>query len=169
MPDANERLLRRRAERLAIPEQSTAVDPTALTVVEFLLDDEHYAIELRHIREIVPFRELTPVPGVQEAILGVVNLRGEIVALLDLRRLFALSPQAADAESRLIVLRSAEMEMALLADQVVGVRVVTLHNTLNTLPTLSGYRQDYLLAITPERMTILDGGKILSDPRLVVG
>ncbi|WP_130471036.1 chemotaxis protein CheW [Candidatus Magnetaquicoccus inordinatus] len=169
MLEKRQKILRQRAEEMALPEQSTEEDRQALAVVEFTLGAEHYAIELRHVREIVPFRELTPLPGVMEAIAGVINLRGEIVALLDLKRLFALPVSAADGNSRILVLRSVDRELAVLADAIIGVRHLSLANTLSSLPTLSGWRQDYLLAITADRLIVLDGGKIVMDPRLVVG
>ena len=56
-----------------------------------------------------------------------------------------------------------------MADQVLGVRSISLSQIQPSLPTLTGIREDYLKGVTPERLVILDAEKILSDPQLAAG
>jgi purine-binding chemotaxis protein CheW len=57
-----------------------------LEVVEFLLAQERYGIATRCVREVLPLVELTPLPGVPPFVLGIANVRGQIVSVLDLKR-----------------------------------------------------------------------------------
>jgi purine-binding chemotaxis protein CheW len=82
----------------------------------FGLDDGLYAIAVERIREIVRFRELTPVPRAPSWMLGVMALRGEVVEVVDLRRRLGLPASEADRSSRIIVLHGD-------ADRVTGVLV----------------------------------------------
>ena len=96
MTNANpeiERVLRARAQALArVPEQARA-QANLLEVLEFRLASERYAVETRHIQEVHPFRELTPLPCTPAFVLGVVNVRGRILPVLDIKRFFGLPEQ----------------------------------------------------------------------------
>jgi purine-binding chemotaxis protein CheW len=84
------RLLRERAQALARPlvEPPTVIDVLDLAV--FVLAEVRYGIEAAYVLEVTPLRELTPVPCTPPHILGVVNHRGRLLPILDLRKLFAL-------------------------------------------------------------------------------
>jgi purine-binding chemotaxis protein CheW len=71
-----------------------------------------YAIPVERVREIVRPKEITPVPRVPEAVLGVIELRGEMVQVLDLRRRLALELRDLTRKSRIIVLHCAEGQVS---------------------------------------------------------
>lgn len=71
--------------------------------VGFLLDGQQYLFRIEGIREIVTPGRLTRLPEVPGYILGVSNLRGTIIPVIDLRRLFGLAPQEIDSETRTVV------------------------------------------------------------------
>jgi len=85
----------------------------------FEVAGETHALGVERVREIVRFRELTPVPRVPPEILGVIPLRGEIVEVLDLRRRLGAGPAAPGGSSRIIVLHGDAGEVTgLLVDAV---------------------------------------------------
>jgi len=66
------------------------------------------------------------------------------------------------------VLRSGEMELGILADALVGIRMISLRNIHPPLPTMAGVRSAYLLGVEGEDTALLDGGRILKDESLIV-
>ena len=92
------------------------VEGSVFTVVEFSISTEKYAIESLYIHEVFPLKALTEIPGVPDFIIGVVNVRGQIVSVVDIRRFFDLPEKGFSDLSRIIILRSPEMEYGVLAD-----------------------------------------------------
>lgn len=170
MPDTQERnrLLRERAGVLARPVQREATDGESLEVIQFLLAYEHYAIETSFVREVFPLTEFTRLPGTPPFVLGIVNVRGEIVSVVDIRKFFDLPEKGLTNLNRLIVLEGADMVFGVLADQVLGVRRLPVKELQDGLHTFTGIRRDYLKGIARDRLAILDGTRLLNDPRMVV-
>ena len=171
MTDANtesEQILRARAQSLArIPPPAPAVE-TTLELLEFRLASERYALETRHVHEVHPLRELTPLPCTPEFVLGIVNVRGRILPVLDLKKFFQLPDQGLTDLHRIILLRGNGLEMGLLADVIVGVRLVPIDSLQPSLPTLTGIRAEYLKGVSAERLVVLDLDRLLADPRIIV-
>ncbi|OGU10060.1 MAG: hypothetical protein A2075_12295 [Geobacteraceae bacterium GWC2_58_44] len=161
------KLLRERAHRLA-REPVAEESGERLEVVEFLLGSEHYGIETSFVREVHPLREVTHLPCTPPFVLGIMNLRGEILSVIDLRKFFDLGEPGAAELSKVIVLRCATMEFGILADAVVGVRTILARGVQGGLTTVTGIRADYLKGVTREHLVLLDAGKMLADRRLVV-
>lgn len=91
----------------------------------FLLDREHYGLRILEVREIVGFMEITRVPRVEEFVRGVVNLRGKVIPVVDLRLKFGLPRCEATDQTVIIVVQSQvdgkPLTMGLLVDQVLEV------------------------------------------------
>jgi purine-binding chemotaxis protein CheW len=136
--------------------------------VEFQLAQERYALEQRHVREVCPFDSLTPLPCVPPHVMGIVNLRGQILPVLNLKKFFDLPEAGITDLHMIIVLRSGDVEIGLLADVVLGISVIDDAVLQPTLPTLTGIRSQYLKGVGPGQTIVLDARKILEDPRLVV-
>jgi purine-binding chemotaxis protein CheW len=139
-----------------------------LELLEFRLGSERYALETRHIQDVHPLRELTPLPCTPPFVLGIVNVRGHILPVLDLKKFFDLPERGLTDLHRMILVRGNGLELGLLADVIVGVRSVAADDLQPSLPTLSGIRADYLKGVSVERLVVLDLDRILSDPRIVV-
>src|SRR3972149_6549467 len=93
LPEEGKRILRDRAQALAKPPAGVRTPAEALDLLVFSLPGERYGIETTHVLEVICLRELTPVPCMPPVILGVVNHRGRILPVLDLRGLFMLPGQ----------------------------------------------------------------------------
>jgi purine-binding chemotaxis protein CheW len=159
--------LRERARALARELKAPEPPHDAIEVMEFVLAREHYAFESVFVREVHPLKALTPVPCTPPHIVGIVNVRGQIVSVLDIRRLFDLPPQGLPDLNKLIVLRSGSAEFGILADDIVGTRTV-FASELQTLPAVINIRSEYVRGIASDWLVILDAGKLLSDEKLVV-
>lgn len=162
------RVLKARARVLAREPEVTAAPQDQLAVVEFLLAHETYALESTFVREVYPLRDLTSLPGTPGFVVGIVNVRGQIVSIIDLKRLFGLPSVGLTDLNKVIVLHNQDMELGLLADAVLGVRRISLQEIRAPLPTLTGIHAEYLRGVTRDRMVILDVVRILADPRIIV-
>ena len=161
-------ILRLRAEALARRRDVDDVAGTQLELLEFSLAHERYAVESRYITEVHTLQELTPLPGVPAFVRGIVNLRGRILPVFDLKKFFELPEQGLTDLHRIIVVRGHDLELGLLADTVVGLRHVRLASLQPSLPTLTGIRADYLKGVSAERLVVLDLDRVLSDPKIIV-
>ena len=163
-----EDVLKTRARALAREPKRDVTDDACLEVVEFELEYERYAIETACIREVYPLKELTPVPCTPGFVLGIINIRGQILSVLDLKQFFQLPKKGMADLNKVIILHSDEMEFGVLADAIVGVRSIPLRDIQPSLPTLTDLRSDYLKGVTAERLVILDAEKILADAHIIV-
>jgi purine-binding chemotaxis protein CheW len=163
-----ERILRARAQALARAPRPAPAAGTMLELLEFGLATERYALESRHVQEVHPLRELTPLPCTPPFILGIVNVRGRILPVLDLKKFFDLPERGLTDLHRIILVRGHGLELGLLADVIVGVRSVAADSLQPALPTLTGIRADYLKGISEERLVVLDLDRMLCDPKIIV-
>ena len=84
----------------------------------FYLDDLVYGVPVSSVREILPMVEITPVPNAPTLVRGVVNLRGTIIPVIDIRRKLKLSERLPDAHTCLVVADAPGRPFAFLADRV---------------------------------------------------
>lgn len=166
--DETQRILQARALVLAQepPLEEAAVE--GIEVVEFMLAYERYAVESRHVREVSYLESLTPLPCTPAFVLGIVNLRGEIIPVIDLKKFFDLPEKGLTDLDKIIVLQSGKILFGILADTIVSVRRILLTHIQPSLPTLTGVRKNYLKGVTPERVVILDAEKLLMDESIIV-
>jgi len=167
--EEKQKILRTRARSLAARGKAEAAAPhLVLQVVEFVLGAEHYGIESSHIREIHPLSEFTPLPCTPAFVLGLVNVRGQILSIIDIKKLFDLPDQGLTDLNKVIIVHANHMELGILADVILGVRSIALNELQPALPTLTGIRAEYLKGITRDPLVVLDVEKILSDEKILV-
>jgi len=166
-PEARQ-ILRARAQALARPPERAAVAAASLELLEFRLARESYALETRYVREVYPLKNLTPLPCTPPFVLGIVNVRGRILPVLDLKKFFELPEQGLTDLNRIILVRGNDLELGLLADVIAGVRTIPVDSLQPSLPTLTGIRAEYLKGVTAERLVVLDLDRILADPKIIV-
>lgn len=163
-----QRILGERAKILAGGAEDKSERGEYLEVAEFLLAHERYAIETRHIREVYSVTDLTPIPCTPPFVFGIINVRGEIVSVIDIKKFFDLPEKGITDLNKAIILQSKDIEIGILVDAVLGVRNIFITELEGGLPTLTGIREEYLKGITKERQVILDAEKLLSDRRIIV-
>lgn len=163
-----EDVLRDRAKALARPLEDGAVAAEWLEVVCFELAHETYGLESALVHEVVPLKELTPLPCVPAFVRGIINVRGHIVSVIDIKTFFGLPERGITDLNRVLILRQGRMEFGILADRILGAERVALGDLQTGLATLTGVRADYLRGVTPDRRVILDATRLLNDPALIV-
>ena len=97
------------------------VDEQIIQWVTFALTDEIYGIDVMSVQEVLRGVEITPVPGTPDYVLGIINLRGKVVTVLDTRQRFGLPSREMDDNSRVIVMEIGEDIIGILVDSVAEV------------------------------------------------
>lgn len=160
-------ILRARALALA-REPVTPVAGDAINVIEFRLGGERYAIETMCLRDVQVLKDLTPLPCTPAFVRGIVSMRGRILTVIDLRTFFDLPQGGLHDLHQVLIAQAAGIEVGIMADNVVGNRSIRLSDLQPPLPTLTGIRAAYLKGVTADRLAVLDTGRILGDPRIII-
>lgn len=84
----------------------------------FYLDRQLFGVEVSQVQEIIRYQEMTPVPLVPEVVAGLINLRGQIVTALDLRRRLNLPERTTDKKPVNVVVRTGDEAVSLLVDEI---------------------------------------------------
>lgn len=165
--DRTAAILRARAADLA---RVRAAPPGGdrLEIVEFSLAGERYGLELARLREVQPLGDLTPIPCTPPFVVGVVSVRGRIVAVLDLGLFFDLPRGGLHDLHRVLVVEADGLDVGILADDVAGSRTVPLADLRPPPATLTGARRTYVRGVTADGLAILDAAQILAEERVVV-
>lgn len=161
-------ILKLRANQLAKKKASNTRESNLVKVLAFQLVHEIYGIELEHVRAVHPLKEMTFIPGTPDFIPGIINVRGEIISIVDFKKIFDLPMGEPSRHAQIIIIHSRELEFGIQADQVLGVKEIPESDIQPTLPTLTGIRLQYLKGVTGDGMVILDGKKILSDKTMLI-
>lgn len=161
-------ILKQRARALATPPREAGFQGETIDLVAFTLGAERYALETRHVREIVRLTRITRLPLAPSPFFGVVNLRGEILPLIDLGEfLGGRKSETASFTSALVIGEDAAE---------IGLPVASIEQTLE-LPVAAlmaadsirtEQRADCRLGVTGDALIVLDGDKLLADRRLFV-
>ncbi len=100
---------------------STTLSPAPLSLVVFVLDDQRYALRLSAVKQIVRAVEITPLPQVPRSIRGIVNVRGKVLPVFDLRQRFRLPEREPELSDCIVIAQTATKTVACVVDQVIGV------------------------------------------------
>jgi len=167
-PEEQKAILQARAQLLAREPEAGETAEGYCDVLEFRLAYETYGIETSFVRETCPLTDLTPLPGTPPFVLGLINVRGQVMSVIDMKKFFDLPEKGLTELNKVIILQDGEMEFGLLADEIVGVRPIPRDEIQPPLPTLTGVREEYLKGVSRKRTVILDGRKLLHNNAIVV-
>ena len=145
--------------------KGTAEDPV-LQWVTFRLEDETYGINVMQVQEVLRYTEIAPVPGAPSYVLGIINLRGNVVTVIDTRLRFGLSAADTTDHTRIVVIEVENQVVGILVDAVAEV-VYLSQSEIETTPNVGNdesakfiqgvcHKNDQLLIL-------VDLEKLLSD------
>ena len=166
-PERIDAILAARAQQLAKPLTTEESAKKILEIVEFSLARENYGIASEYVREVFPLNDFTPVPCTPGFVLGIANVRGQIISIVDLRKFLGLSTSGITDLNKVIVLEGFGMSFGVVVDFIVEVRQIAEDELLPPV-NISGVSGQYLLGVTAQRMAVIDTEKLLSDKKIVV-
>jgi purine-binding chemotaxis protein CheW len=160
--------LKNRAIAMAQEPEQKKVASAVIEVITFTLADETYGIESAFVREVYQLKDFTPLPGVPSFIFGIVNVRGQILPVVDLKKFFNLPEKGLGEMNKVIILTNGQMEFGIMADIVNGTQAIELEDILAVPPTVSGIGEKYLKGVTKEHIMVLEAESILNDEKIIV-
>ena len=89
--------------------------------VTFRLEEETYGINVMQVQEVLRYTEIAPVPGAPDYVLGIINLRGNVVTVIDTRARFGLMPGEVSDNSRIVIIEAEKQVIGILVDSVAEV------------------------------------------------
>jgi len=136
-----------------------------IQLVVFTLCGEDYGFPIEQVREINRFEEITPVPKAPEAVLGVINLRGSVIPVIDLRKELDLEKGSITQDSRIVISEVNGETIGVLVDSVSEVIRINSDLIETDISQLPGMQLDFIRGVgkTDNRLIIiLDLEKVLS-------
>lgn len=161
-------LLRARAAVLARRADEPVSAAPTLDLIAFTAGGTPYAVESRYVVEVATMRQFTTIPCAPHHVLGVISLRGRLLAVVDLRRLYQLAPKALSSHDRALVLADGGMEFGVHADGILGHQAVPVAEIDPAGPPRPGPGARHLRGVAPGGLVVLDAPRLLHDPDLLV-
>jgi len=170
-PEDLSALWHRRAIELAeAPDRDREVGDM-LELVVFRFGADRYAVPITAVREILRVGRVTPVNTAPAFVHGVINLRGVIVAVLDLRVFFGIEPGSIGAGARIIIAEGGGMVVGMLVEEVEEIVDVPAAHIKPPLASGKGLVEDYVAGIAThggQMVVLVDLEKVFRNPRIVV-
>lgn len=103
--------------------------------VTFKLDNETYGINVMRVQEVLRYTEIAPVPGAPSYVLGIINLRGNVVTVIDTRQRFGLSTGEISDNTRIVIIEADKQVVGIMVDSVAEV-VYLRQSEIETAPNV---------------------------------
>jgi purine-binding chemotaxis protein CheW len=135
----------------------------------FFLAGEEYGLEILKVQEIIGMMDITPVPRTPDSVRGVINLRGKVIPIVDLRLKFEMPAAERTAETCIIVVEANRLQTGIVVDQVSEVLDITGENIEDAPAFGTEVRTDYILGIGKSEghvKLLLDIDRVLCDEGL---
>jgi purine-binding chemotaxis protein CheW len=168
MIDLDWAILEQRARELAGMTDTEVDAGEMIEVLTFYLGHETYAVEVRHVHQVRPLDRLTPVPCTPSFVVGVVNLQGEILSLLDFRRFLGIQQEGITDLMEIIVIEAAGLKVGLMAKRVDEVSRLPLAHFKEPPATINEAGAGFVKGVTPDGCILLDMEAILGNERIIV-
>lgn len=155
------------AESLGIGmEQELVEDTQKGRYLTFVIGKEVYGIEIKYVTEIINLQKITEVPELPDYIKGIINLRGKIIPVMDVRLRFRKEAKEYNDRTCIVVVDIEDISVGLIVDSVAEVLSISENDVVPPPDTNTGFNNRYIKGIGKvgeEVKLLLDCGKLLSD------
>ncbi len=134
-------------DKAAAEKEETAVESNVVQMVSFMLEDIEYGIDILQVHEIIRIPEITRLPNTPPYIKGVINLRGSVVPVVNMRERFGLPPGVQGEQTRIIVIESGEKLIGLWVDSVYQVVRLPLANIDPPSELIEGISEEFIKGV----------------------
>jgi purine-binding chemotaxis protein CheW len=160
--------LKERAKVLAGELIDESAGQEYIEIVEFRLGTETYAFETEFVREVYLLNNFTHLPGLPDFIMGIINIRGQILSIVDLKKLFDIPAGGLGELNKIIIIQNEKMEFGILADVVLGTRSILKGSVQESFTGMPGIEAGYLKGVTADHLIILSAKNILEDEKILI-
>ena len=149
--------------------QNVEIKDPVIQWVTFTLENETYGINVMQVQEVLRYTEIAPVPGALDYVLGIINLRGNVVTVIDTRMRFGLVPAEVTEQTRIVIIEAEKQVVGILVDSVA--EVVYLHESeIEAAPNVGSEETSKFLQGVCHRdnqlLILVDLNKLLSNDEL---
>ena len=134
--------------------------------VTYKLGDETYGINVMQVQEVLRYTEIAPVPGAPDYVLGIINLRGNVVTVIDTRSRFGLPSSDISDNSRIVIIESDDQVVGIMVDSVAEV-VYLKASEIDSAPNVGTEESAKFIQGVSNRdgqlLILVDLNKLLSD------
>jgi purine-binding chemotaxis protein CheW len=134
--------------------------------VTFKLQEETYGINVMQVQEVLRYTEIAPVPGSPDYVLGIINLRGNVVTVIDTRSRFGLAPADVTDNSRIVIIEAEKQVLGIMVDSVAEV-VYLKSSEIDTAPNVGTDESARFIQGVSNRegelLILVDLNKLLSE------
>ncbi len=134
--------------------------------VTFKLQEETYGINVMQVQEVLRYTDIAPVPGAPMYVLGIINLRGNVVTVIDTRARFGLPPSDVTENSRIVIIEADKQVIGILVDSVAEV-VYLRASEIDTAPNVGTDESAKFIQGVSNRdgelLILVDLNKLLTD------
>ena len=145
---------------------ATDSNDEVLQWVTYRLGEETYGINVMQVQEVLRYTEIAPVPGAPDYVLGIINLRGNVVTVIDTRARFGLPPTESTDHTRIVIIESDEQVVGILVDSVAEV-VYLKSSEIDSAPNVGTEESAKFIQGVSNRdgelLILVDLNKLLSD------
>ena len=135
-------------------------------IVAFSLGTETYGVDIASVREIIPIQKIVPVPRAPEFVEGIINLRGRVIPVLDLRRHFGFERRKGDPNQRIVLIEAGAESIGVIVDAVSSVLRIAEDSVEPPASVIVGPEIEYIQGIAKVKdglIVLLDLAKMISE------
>jgi len=150
-------------------EQVEEIEEELQRWVTFELDNESYGVSVAEVREVLRYSDIAPVPGAPDFVIGIINLRGNVVTVIDTRLRFGLASTEVNDATRIIIIDIEDQEVGILVDSVAEVVDLDI-NAIEAAPNVGAEDTSrYIQGVTSMEgnlLILIDVNKLLTEEEL---
>jgi purine-binding chemotaxis protein CheW len=151
-------------------EESKAMGGNTEQLISFTVGEEDYGVEIQKVKEVIRKKEITRLPKTPPFLRGVINLRGDVIPIIDLREKFGLEQEEQTEMTRVIVVEVDDKSIGMVVDRVSHVIRLSRDDVDPPPPLVGGLSADYLRGVGKlgeKLIVLLDIDRILTEQEKV--
>jgi len=161
-------ILRQRAMALKVEEKKDIDSQEQIAVLEYILGNERYAIDSQYVTEVILLKDISPLPCVPDFILGIINVRGKIMSVIDIKVFFDLPKKGKSNLNRVILVKYGDIELGILADEILGTQLVSLNSLQKTITTITDVPENFIVGVLKDGLIVLDICEFLTNEKIII-
>lgn len=145
-----------------------------MEVIEFEITNndnkEKYAFDIRYVNEVFRYKKVTPLPCTPSFVIGIINFRGKILSVIDIRNFmgFTIDAKNFNEVRQMIVVKVNEFEVGIAVDNIGGNYSIPLEKIQKTVLTITNERENFFIGLTNNSTMILDIKNIMLSEKIII-
>ena len=141
-----------------------------MEVIEFNINNQKYAFDIKYINEVFRPKKVTPIPCTPSFVVGIINFRGKILSVIDIRNFIGFTSDTKDFSEvrQVIVVKINELEVGILVDNVLGYYSISLEEIQKNVLTLTEDRKEFIVGIARNSTMIIDIKNVMLSEKIIV-